>query len=483
MREIEEKKCAHTLRYVSIFFRRYPSKEQDLGPLRVPFSDSTRSDPASSLGDAIKNSKNLCITMRKNPASFRLALYLPLILGMLTLHAQQSKRVLFIGNSYTGNNNLPQIIAQCALSSGDTLIHDRNTPGGSTLEAHSTNNNTLNRIRQGHWDYVVLQEQSQRPSFPDHQVEQQVFPFAAFLNTFIKTENPCAETIFYMTWGRKNGDANNCSVWPPVCTYEGMDSLLFLRYMQMTHQNDAIVSPVGAVWKFIRENHPEIELYAADQHHPSFAGSYAAACSFYTVIFRKDPSQITWQGNLNTSTATAIREAAKTVVFDNLIQWRIGVKDPVAHFEASNLNPFEYLFTNESFNFTNSYWYVNGEFVSDETDLVFQFPEIGTYSVKLRVERCDQFSIYESTIEIDLGVGTNSSIQDNGLMIYPNPAHQFLYLNINRDGPVTIFDLMGRPIYHRWHKHQEKANIDLSSFLPGKYILATLDRRFVFYKI
>ncbi|HNW97611.1 MAG TPA: hypothetical protein PKK00_04265 [Bacteroidales bacterium] len=34
----------------------------------------------------------------------------------------QTKRVLFLGNSYTYVNNLPQVIADAALSNSDTLI-------------------------------------------------------------------------------------------------------------------------------------------------------------------------------------------------------------------------------------------------------------------------------------------------------------------------------------------------------------------------
>ena len=62
------------------------------------------------------------------------------------------------------------------------------------------------RIRSGSWDFVVLQEQSQLPSFPIEQVTAEVFPYARYLDSVIKAHNSCAQTIFYMTWGRKNGD-------------------------------------------------------------------------------------------------------------------------------------------------------------------------------------------------------------------------------------------------------------------------------------
>ena len=117
-----------------------------------------------------------------------------------------TKRALFLGNSYTGVNNLPQMVADVTTSTGDTLLFDSNTPGGYTLQGHSTNATSLAKIALSDWDYVVLQEQSQFPSFPISQVETDIFPYAHFLDSIINAENPCVETVFYMTWGRKNGE-------------------------------------------------------------------------------------------------------------------------------------------------------------------------------------------------------------------------------------------------------------------------------------
>ncbi|PKN95755.1 MAG: hypothetical protein CVU43_24110, partial [Chloroflexi bacterium HGW-Chloroflexi-5] len=119
------------------------------------------------------------------------------------LFAQDTLRVLFLGNSYTYVNNLPQIVADMARSTGDSLIFASNTPGGYTLEGHSTNATSLSLIAQGGWNYVVLQEQSQLPSFTDSEVQSMVFPYARKLDSLINVADTCTETVFYMTWGRK----------------------------------------------------------------------------------------------------------------------------------------------------------------------------------------------------------------------------------------------------------------------------------------
>lgn len=239
----------------------------------------------------------------------------------------QTKRALFIGNSYTLVNNLPQITANIASNMGDVLIYSSSAIDSYSLKLHSTNSSTLNLIRQGGWDYVVLQEYSQYPSEPLAWVEVNVYPYAKYFDNEINTYNPAAETMFYMTWGRKNGDADRCSRLPAVCTYIGMDDLTRERYIYMAQANQAVVSPVGAVWRYIRENYPSIELYQSDGSHPSAAGSYAAACCFYTAIYRKDPGLITYNFTLDPSDALKVRTATKMVLYNNLAKWFIGTYD------------------------------------------------------------------------------------------------------------------------------------------------------------
>ena len=98
---------------------------------------------------------------------------------------EDSLNVLFIGNSYTASNNLTNIISSIATSMGDNLITESSLLGGATLQLHASNSNTNDLIMSGNWDYVVLQEQSQYPSFPLFQVEQDVFPYASQLNDLV----------------------------------------------------------------------------------------------------------------------------------------------------------------------------------------------------------------------------------------------------------------------------------------------------------
>ncbi len=269
----------------------------------------------------------------KKPVSF-----IALLLCVTMLMAQgERKRVLFIGNSYTDVNNLPQLVQRVAESAGDALEYESNTPGGCTFQQHCTNR-SMSLIQQGGWDVVVLQEQSQLPSFPQSQVEVEVFPYAQQLVNAVYENSPDGEAMFYMTWGRKNGDDRNAPYFPVLGTYEGMDSMLYERYMYMAREYDASVCPVGRVWRYLRANSPEIELYQPDDSHPSLAGSYAAACAFYTMIFHRSPQFISYQPEIDERTAATIREAVQQVVFDTLSFWLRQSADTTHHGDTTQVD-------------------------------------------------------------------------------------------------------------------------------------------------
>ena len=243
-----------------------------------------------------------------------------LLCASLLLAQGERKRVLFIGNSYTEVNNLPQLVQRVAESAGDAIEYQSNTPGGCTFQQHCTNR-SMDLIRQGGWDVVVLQEQSQLPSFPQSQVEVEVFPYAQRLVDSVYAHNPEGEPMFYMTWGRKYGDQQNAPYFPVLGSYEGMDSMLYERYLYMAREYDASVCPVGRVWRYLRANSPHIELYQSDESHPSMYGSYAAACAFYTMLFHRSPLAITFRPEIDEADAATIREAVQRVVFDTLSFW------------------------------------------------------------------------------------------------------------------------------------------------------------------
>jgi hypothetical protein len=291
----------------------------------------------------------------------------------------QSYDVLFIGNSYTYYNDLPQMLSDIASAFGDSISYDQNTPGGSSLYAHSQNQTTINKIDQQSWDYVVLQGQSQNPSLSLNYVSSNVYPYANQLVDFIELNDICTEPVFYMTWGRKYGDQSNCSNYPPVCTYLGMQQRLRESYLSMGIDNSASVSPVGIAFKNSIALDSTMDLYNSDYSHPSIYGSYLAACTFYSTIFKKSTVSCSYKPNSITSTeAVFLQQVASSTVLDSLSVWNI--------FQAS----FDYYivndsvhFINKSSNYENCVWDFGDFNLSFDENPSHIYSQAGAYNVSL----------------------------------------------------------------------------------------------------
>jgi len=388
----------------------------------------------------------------------------------------QTYDVLFIGNSYTYSNNLPEMLRDLALSNGDTVNYDSNTPGGYTFELHSTNATTAAKIEQKKWDYVVLQEQSQRPSFPPLQVAVEVYPFAAKLDSMIKDSGPCTKTVFFMTWGRKYGDQINCPLWPPVCTYAGMQQRLRESYMKMGDTLSATVAPVGIAWKNSIEADSMVNLFSGDNSHPSVIGSYLTACVFYATLFQESPVGLTYISTLNQATALFLQNIAAQTVLDSLSNWNINANLPDADFLYS-VNNSTVSFTNTSVNADNYNW----DFGDGSFDIipnpVHDYASPGKYIVNLNASTTCASNTKIDTIEI-ITTGIDDTYQDKRIMIYPNPAEDVLNIYFTEDlsdkVKISFINIDGKTIFNEIisdFSSKKKISLAVDHLLAGTYLL------------
>ena len=309
-------------------------------------------------------------------------LFFYIILFIANFTFAQSYDVLFIGNSYTYYNNLPEMISNIANDLGDTVNYDQNTPGGTSLYAHSQNQTTINKINQQNWDFVVLQDQSQRPSLSPSYVAASVYPYATQLVNLINSNYICSEPVFYMTWGRKYGDQTNCQSYPPVCTFLGMQERLRDSYLNMGLDNNASVSPVGIAFKNSISLDSTIDLYTSDNSHPSIYGSYLAACTFYSTIFKKSSVGCSFKPNaINQSDALFLQQVASSTVLDSMFVWNVFQ----AQFDFNqNGNVFDFI--NKSSNFENCIWDFGDGNQSTDFNPTHTYLQNGVYDVILTIQ-------------------------------------------------------------------------------------------------
>lgn len=353
--------------------------------------------------------------------------------------SQLKKKVLFIGNSYTYVNNLPQLVTDIALTKSDTVVFDQSTPGGFTFQDHCLNPVTWSKIKSQKWDVVILQAQSQEPSLDPSQVYSQTYPYAKQLVDSIRKNKPCTEVLFYMTWGRKNGDLSNCGIYPPVCTYAGMQARLRESYLMFKDSLMTSVAPVGVAWKTYRANYPAIDLYQADESHPSLSGSYLAACTIYASIFQKNVSGSTYNPGLPTADLNSIQLISSQTVLDSTVLWNLNSEIPKASFTYSAVSSQVFQFTSTSSNATNYQW----SFGSSLSNTSYTFTTPGTFTIQLKATNgCTSDSVVKTIIVA--GIKELNSIENADL--YAANGQLYYKSKFSADAIITIYSVEGKKL-------------------------------------
>jgi hypothetical protein len=190
-------------------------------------------------------------------------------------------RVLFIGNSYTYFNNLPDILAKLSQASHGAAIETTMVaPGGWRLKDHWEKGDARRLVDTEKWDFVVLQEQSTLGMSywvegKDHVNSDAVFrPYAEKWAAEIHAKG--ATPIFYLTWAGKETPEDQ-----PALTY---------AYARAAKDTGSLLAPVGLAWATLRREKPGAGLfYEGYGSHPSPMGSYLTACVFYAAILHQSP--------------------------------------------------------------------------------------------------------------------------------------------------------------------------------------------------
>jgi hypothetical protein len=179
--------------------------------------------------------------------------------------------VLFVGNSYTSNHDLPGMVAALveATDLPTKLQVESDVARGATLEDHWGAASVRGLIRSRAWDFVVLQEHSQRPLQAPDKMEKYAKRFAG------EIRKRGAKTVLFLTWARQEEPK--------------AQRALNRAYFKIAEALKALVAPVGPAWARVRRERPKLKLFANDGSHPTPAGTYLAACVFFAVLTGRSP--------------------------------------------------------------------------------------------------------------------------------------------------------------------------------------------------
>ncbi len=225
----------------------------------------------------------------------------------------QKTRVLFVGNSFTYTNVVPEIFHQLVNQMGYLVDTYSITGPGWYLENHAKPTdqcgkqvNALLNARSD-FDFVVLQEQS-TCAFANY---DRFLRGVQNMQALIEETQENAQIYLYSTWGyMKSAPSYGWDI-------PQMEAAVREGYEKAAQATGVKISYVGRAFTELILANSSINLYSSDKHHQSYAGSYLGACVHAATLLGADVTKATYGGTItDQSVLQQLREVACAVAFD-----------------------------------------------------------------------------------------------------------------------------------------------------------------------
>jgi hypothetical protein len=205
--------------------------------------------------------------------------------------------ILFIGNSLTYSNDLPEMVRRIAEADERELRVDMVAGPNMAVVDHTTGgSDARGRIASGPWDFVVLQ---QGPT-PEGMCRDTLIIAAMRLAPSIREAG--GRPVLWVPWARRTA--------PQSLEPAAESATIAARAVA------GAVVPVGIAWRDALAADASLPLYGGDGYHPAPAGSLLAALTIYDRLAGRDVRSLSPEAlraigaTLGTATIQALAAAA-----------------------------------------------------------------------------------------------------------------------------------------------------------------------------
>ncbi len=219
------------------------------------------------------------------------------LLGILAATALPAAplRVLFLGNSLTGVNDVPALVQAMARLQGVDLQYTALAPGGYALEDH-WRDGQQRHLETGNYHVLVMQQGPSTLADSQANLREWTVAWAAQARRF------GTRPALYMVWpvrGQANGFA-----------------LVAQSYRNAAIAADAALFPAGEAWQQALRANPAPTLYQSDDLHATGAGSFLAAMVIARGLVGLDPARVPTTVHditISETTLTVFRAAVQAI--------------------------------------------------------------------------------------------------------------------------------------------------------------------------
>lgn len=224
-----------------------------------------------------------------------------------------SKKMLFIGNSFTYYYGTAFMFKEIARTEGHQVDAVIGVKGSQSFEEHLRLYMSLDAIKQGGYDVAFLQDTSPNPAIYAEKGTQSILDFSNQINALTLTHSPACQIVYERTW------ACPYSNYRGYGSYDKLDYLLktgIEKLQQDVDHKGIIVSPIGLGFRVARGEN--INLLFKDDRHQSREGAYMKACINYLTIYKTRFTENVSNCGVDATIAKSIRDIAERVVFEGV---------------------------------------------------------------------------------------------------------------------------------------------------------------------
>ena len=222
-----------------------------------------------------------------------------------------TKRMLFIGNSFTYFYGTPFMFKEIARSQGHQVDAVVSVKGGQEFSEHLQLERSIEAIVRGGYDYAFLQDTSPNAAKYADTHNRAIITSCRKINDLTLKHSPACQIIYEHTWGCPYDDYRGYG------SYERLEHLLesgAAMIAKELSEYNIIVSPIGKGYTIARKQN--LNLLHTDNRHQNREGAYMKACINYLTIYRTPFTESVSDCGLRPKTASAIRKIAEEVVLN-----------------------------------------------------------------------------------------------------------------------------------------------------------------------
>lgn len=224
--------------------------------------------------------------------------------------------VLFIGNSFTGYNNMPGMFSFLSDKAGYSTYVDYFLKYGFSMKEILADTQLYEMLEERVWDKIVIQtDYDMAYSYKRNTLIQSLLAFRDSAGIYCDS----CEIFLVSVWAPKDGYVIENS---DTLSYDEFQNMLIEGVSYAADALEMPIIPSGSVWQALCSEIINYK-YDSDGYHPGIAGSYIFACAGFCSIYRNKAAGVHYYGSVEEDEGVLIQAYSDSIILKSMEKWNL----------------------------------------------------------------------------------------------------------------------------------------------------------------